>query len=113
MRSNTPRANGSRPRSRGQWSSNPSGVPRRQVFAVVALGIALGALGGVVASNVAGTWGLVPWWSLALGIASGILSGATLGALGVVMVARALDRRFRGGDQLVGYSGVIRMLMYA
>ena len=113
MRSNTPRTNGSRPRFTVRRSSNPSGVPRRQIFTVVALGIVLGSLGGIVASNVTGTWGLVPWWVLVLGIASGTLGGATIGALGVVMVGRVLDRRFRGGDQLVGYSGVIRMLLYA
>ena len=54
-----------------------------------------------------------PLWALCLGIASGAICGASIGALGVVVLARAMDLFVLTSDPLMGYSGVIRMLLHA
>jgi hypothetical protein len=48
-----------------------------------------------------------------LGVGAGVLGGSTLGALGAVLVARLLDWAARWRDPLLGYSGLVRMLLHA
>jgi hypothetical protein len=51
----------------------------------------------------------VPWGSLR----AGVIGGTTIGALGAVLVARLIDRAARWSDPLLGYSGILRMLLHA
>jgi hypothetical protein len=92
---------------------NPTGIPQRQALRLAAIGGVLGLLGGIVTSWLLGFWPIRPLWALGLGIGSGILSGATLGALGMVLLAYAIDRWVLAGEHLIGYSSVIRMLLHA
>jgi hypothetical protein len=48
-----------------------------------------------------------------MGIAAGVIIGASLGAAVVVMLAYAIDRLVLKDVELIGYSGVIRMLLHA
>jgi hypothetical protein len=48
-----------------------------------------------------------------LGVAGGVLGGMTFGALGPVLVARVLDWAAHWSDPLLGYSGLVRMLLHA
>jgi hypothetical protein len=92
---------------------NPTGIPRRQALGRAAFGVLLGLLGGWLVGEVVGFGQARPLWALSLGIAGGAIGGATIGALGVVLLARAMDRFVLGGDSLIGYSGAIRMLLHA
>ena len=109
----------SQPRHRSQptfvaWlTHNPTGIPRRQALWRVAFGILLGLISGWLISEVIGLGHTRPLWAVGLGIASGVIGGASLGALGVVVLARAMDRFILTNDSLIGYSGVIRMLLHA
>jgi hypothetical protein len=94
-------------------AQNPTGIPQRQALLRAVLGAASGLLSGSVTSWLFGLWSIRPLWAIGLGIGSGILSGATLGALGVVLVAYAIDRWVLASEHLIGYSGVIRMLLHA
>ena len=105
--------NGADPTFVAWLRKNPTGIPRRHAVRVAATGVILGLLGGVVASVLAGTWAMLSRWSLSLGIAGGVLGGATLGALAVVLLARLLDTRLWPSDSSIGYSGVMRMLLHA
>ena len=92
---------------------NPTGIPRRQALSRVAFGMVLGLLVGWLVSELLGFGRGRPLWALGLGITSWVICGATIGALGVVVLARAMDRFVLSDDPLVGYSGVIRMLLHA
>ena len=92
---------------------NPTGIPPRQALWRVAFGSVLGLLGGLATSGLVGLWSVRSLWALGLGVLSGVVSGATLGALGVLVLAYTIDRRVLAGEQLIGYSGVIRMLLHA
>src|SRR5438094_9882722 len=83
-------------------ATNTSGVSRAQARRVAALGIVLGVLLGLLADVLAG----IPLWPRALGVVSGVLGGATFGALGAVLTARLLDWAARWRDPLIGYSGL-------
>jgi hypothetical protein len=90
-------------------ATNTSGVPRAQARRVVAFGLILGLLLGLLASLLVGR----AFETRIFGIASGVLGGATLGALGAVLAARLLDWAVRWSDPLLGYSGLVRMLLHA
>jgi hypothetical protein len=90
-------------------ATNTSGVSRAQARRVIAGGLLLGLLLGLFAGVLVGT----PLWVRMLGVVSGLLGGATLGALGAVLVARLLDWAARWNDPLLGYSGLVRMLLHA
>ena len=92
---------------------NPSGIPRRHAVRVVLAGGLLGLLGGVIASMLAGTWSTMPRWALGLGICSGVVGGATIGALGVVVLARLVDRWLWSSDPSLGYADLMRLLLHA
>lgn len=92
---------------------NPAGMPRRHAVRVALAGVLLGLLVGVIASVLAGTWYTLPRWALSLGISSGVIGGATLGALGVVVLARRVDRRLWSSDPSLGYADLMRMLLHA
>jgi hypothetical protein len=64
---------------------------------------------GLLAALLAGR----PLPAQAFGVLAGDLGGATLGALGVVLAARLLDWAARWSDPLLGFSGVVRMLLHA
>jgi hypothetical protein len=95
------------------FAHNPTGIPRQQALSRVAFGVILGLFSGWLVSELLGFGRGRPVWALGLGIASGVICGATIGALGVVVLARAVDRFVMTSDPLVGYSGVIRMLLHA
>jgi hypothetical protein len=90
-------------------ATNTSGVPRAQARQRVALGLALGLLLGLLASFLSGA----AFWPRALGVMAGVIGGTTVGALGAVLTARLLDRAARWSDPLLGYSGILRMLLHA
>jgi hypothetical protein len=90
-------------------ATNTSGVPRAQARRAVVYGLLLGLLLGLLAGALVGT----PMWARTLGVVGGMLGGATLGALGAVLVARLLDWAARWSDPLLGYSGLVRMLLHA
>ena len=113
MPAHSDRSNGSRPAFAAWLLHNPTGLPRRHALRVAAIGIGLGLLGGLAAGILAGSWHTTSPWLLGLGIGCGSLTGATLGPLAVVLLARLLDRAFRATDSLIGYSGVLRMLLHA
>jgi hypothetical protein len=92
---------------------NPSGIPRRHAVRVALLGVGLGILGGLLVYRLAGGGPVRSVWALRLSIVSGSLSGAILTPLGVLLGAHLLDRAVPGDDHLVGYSGVVRMLLHA
>jgi hypothetical protein len=94
-------------------AQNPTGIPQRQALLRAVFGAVSGLLGGSVTSWLFGLWPIQPLWAVGLGIGSGILSGATLGALGMVLLAYAIDRWVLASEHLIGYSGVIRMLLHA
>lgn len=93
--------------------ANPSGVPRRQALLRALIGVGLGiGIGSILwALNARDPTGLTGTSGLHLVLSS--ISGAIAGPLGVVVVARLLDRTIRAEDQLIGYSGLIRMLLHA
>lgn len=113
MKSRSSGHNGADPTFVAWLRKNPTGIPRRHAVRVAAAGAILGLLGGVVASVLDGTWHMLSRWALGLSIAGGVLGGATLGAVAVVLLARLLDTRLWPGDSSIGYSGVIRMLLHA
>jgi hypothetical protein len=113
MPARSDRSNGSRPAFAAWLRHNPTGLPRRHALRVAAIGVGQGLLGGLGAGILAGSWHTTSPWLLGLGIACGSLTGATLGPLAVVLLARLLDRVFRAADSLIGYSGVLRMLLHA
>src|ERR687885_1543539 len=113
MPARSDRSNGSRPAFAAWLLHNPTGIPRRHALRVASIGIGLGLLSGAGAGILAGTWHTTSPWLLGLGIGCGSLTGATLGPLAVVLLARLLDRAFRATDSLIGYSGVLRMLLHA
>jgi hypothetical protein len=92
---------------------NPTGIPQRQALWRAAFGGVLGLLGGIVTSGLMGFWSVQHLWALGLGVISGVVSGATLGALGMVLLAYALDRWVLASEHLIGYSATIRMLLHA
>jgi hypothetical protein len=92
---------------------NASGIPRRHALRVVASGVVLGVLVGVVAGGLARAWQTTTLGSLVLGAGSGAIGGATVGALAVVLAAGLLDWALPSSDRLVGYSGLVRMLLQA
>ena len=94
-------------------AQNPTGIPQRQALLRAVLGAASGLFSGSVTSWLFGLWPIRPLWAIGLGMGSGILSGATLGALGVVLLAYVIDRWVLADEHLIGYSGVIRMLLHA
>jgi hypothetical protein len=94
-------------------AQNPTGIPQRQALLRAVLGAVSGLLSGSATSWLFGLWSIQPLWAIGLGIGSGILSGATLGALGMVLLAYAIDRWVLASEHLIGYSGVIRMLLHA
>src|SRR5215208_4893265 len=94
-------------------AQNPTGIPQRQALWRAALGGVLGLLGGIVTSGLLGLWPVRQLSALGLSIVSGVVSGASLGALGVVLLAYVIDRWLLASEDLIGYSGVIRMLLHA
>src|SRR6187399_330735 len=109
MHTPSPRPRSSRPSLIMWLATNTSGVPRAQARRVVALGLILGLLLGSLASLLAG----MAIETRIFGIVGGVLGGATLGALGAVLAARLLDWAARWSDPLLGFSGVMRMLLHA
>src|SRR5262249_59290249 len=90
-------------------ATKTSGVPRAQARRVAAFGLILGLLLGLLASVLAGA----SFETRIFGIAGGVLGGATLGALGAVLAARLLDWAARWSDPLLGYSGLLPLLLHA
>jgi hypothetical protein len=113
MNGNSRHRQGSHPAFVAWLSHNPTGIPRRQALWRAAFGVLLGLLSGWLVSEVVGFGQARPVGALSLGIASGVICGASIGALGVVVLARAVDRFVLTDDSLIGYSGVIRMLLHA
>jgi hypothetical protein len=108
MKSRTSRAPSTHLSLLAWLATNTSGVPRAQARRVVALELILGLLLGLLASALAGR----AFEARVFGIVGGVLGGATLGALGAVLAARLLDWAVRWGDPLLGYSGLMWMLLH-
>ena len=70
-------------------------------------------MAGLLTYGLAGRGSMRSVWTLSIAIISGSLSGAILAPLGVLLFAHFLDRALPGDDHLVGYSGLIRMLVHA
>jgi hypothetical protein len=113
MNGNSQRRQHAQPTFVAWLTHNPTGIPRREALGRVIFGILLSLLGGWLVSQVVGFGHTRPLWATSLGIVSGAISGASIGALGVVLLARAMDRFVLTSDSLIGYSGVIRMLLHA
>jgi len=105
MHAQSPRPRSDRPSLITWLATNTSGVPRAQARRVVALGLMLGLFLGLLTSMLAGG----PFTARAFGV----VGGATLGALGAVLAARLLDWAAHWSDPLLGFSGVVRMLLHA
>ncbi len=112
MKTPPPRRKRSRSGFRAWLASNPSGVPRRHAFRRALIGVGLGITSGLLMSAFGAARTIpahVPWLELVLGS----IAGAVFGPLGVFLVSRLLDLSVPGDDHLVGYSGLIRMLLHA
>ncbi len=92
---------------------NPSGVPRRLALRLALVGVGLGSVGGWLVHVLTTTEQAEAWWQLGLLALVGSLGGALLGPLGMLLLAHMLDRTVTADDHLVGYSGMIRMLLHA
>ena len=109
MHAQSPRPRSSRPSLITWLATNTSGVPRAQAWRIVALGLMLGLVLGLLGGLLAGR----PFAVGVFGVVGGVLGGATLGALGAVLAARLLDWAAHWSDPLLGYSGLVRMLLHA
>ena len=95
------------------FAYNPSGVPRRQAIRIALAGVGLGVVGGLFAYEVAGRGDTESLWRHGLSMVAASMSGAIIAPLGVLLLARLLDRVISGDDHLIGYSGLMRMLLHA
>lgn len=92
---------------------NPSGVPRLLAVRLALIGVGLGITTALIAHTLTDRQPATSLDRLILAALPASLSGAILGPLGLLLLARALDRTVRAEDHLVGYSGIIRMLLHA
>jgi hypothetical protein len=92
---------------------NPSGVPRPIALRLTLFGVGLGIAAGLIIHNLAGSESTQSLGELMFATLTGSVGGAVLGPLGLLLLAHALNRTVRADDYLVGYSGLIRMLLHA
>jgi hypothetical protein len=112
MKAPSPRKRRTASRFMAWLAVNPSGVPRGRAIRLALIGVMLGVGAGLLMRELGGAQ-TTPLPAGGLALLLGSVAGAILAPLGVVLIAQLLDRAVLRSDPLIGYGGLIRMLLHA